>query len=133
MTRALLDRTGLTHCTHTAFWYGISSEFSGVFDAQPPSAFPINRKCVRCLWCQVDLPLTKVLAGVLMCVCCFSQVSLKFELTNAYTVHMQSGARARDAPSAPVFGGWRYPRGFRTDHFGEICRLLQLFSQLEDS
>ena len=55
MTRALLDRTGLTHCTHTAFWYGIS-EFSGVFDAQPPSAFPINTKSVRCLWCQVDLP-----------------------------------------------------------------------------
>ena len=28
MTRALLDRTGLTHCTHTAFWYGISVGFS---------------------------------------------------------------------------------------------------------
>jgi hypothetical protein len=74
MTRALLDRTGLTHCTHTAFWYGISSEFSGVFDAQPPSAFPINS--VRCLWCQVDLPLTKVLAGVESVYMCFSDIEI---------------------------------------------------------
>jgi hypothetical protein len=88
MTRALLDRTGLTHCTHTAFWYGISSEFSRVFDAQPPSAFPINRKCVRCLWCQVDLP----------------------ELRRCSLESLESRAYV-----------------FRTDHFGEICRLLQLF------